>query len=159
MVLFNNIMSNRSKCNKKMLSLQIMLSWWITHVLKKKVYIEFHLNCFYWQLGLMLNKEEQKNISLLVEKFTRQVSKNIALLSWRGNQDLLTWNIKSTQTKETQHIIFINLFLFSVWNLINFLQVTHRLSAHIYKIHLDEYIAITCLLILETLAQPSFLIA
>lgn len=42
----------------------------------------------------MLNIEDQKNISMWVGKFTRQVSKNITLLSQRGNQDLLTWNIK-----------------------------------------------------------------
>lgn len=37
--------------------------------------------------------------------------------------------------------------------------MSHRLSALTYKLNLQEYITITCLLILETLIQLGFLIA
>lgn len=37
------------------------------------------------------------------------------------------------------------------------LEMTHRLLSLTYKLSLQEYIAITCLLILETLIQPDLI--
>lgn len=73
-------------------------------------------------------------------------------------EEIRTFSLETLEV--LKHITFINLFFYFQSEILSiFLQVTHRLSAHIYKICLDEYITSTCLLILETLIQPSFLIA
>lgn len=130
-----------------MLSLQISLMNTTWTQIEIFVCMEFHWKCFYWQLVSMLNKEDQKNNSVLVGKSTRQVSKNIALLSQRGNQDLLTWNIKKYSNWKSQNITFTKVFLIFSLKSKQFCYKCHTLT---YKLNLKEYITITCKLILET---------
>lgn len=93
---------------------------------------------------------------MLAEKFTSQVSKNIELLSLRGYQDLLTWNIKKYSNWKSQNPALKKaFFIFSLkWKQLCY--KLNRLSALIYKRDLQECITVTCPLIL--LLHPVLLI-